>query len=111
LCTIRAPWNAAGPAINPINPPRAAFPRDTAVPNATPTQTKRDQEVFCTRSAKTGRGPFNVPKDRAKISATISRAMPSRIASHAARNRRAPGPLPAVGIVATDASMQFLGRN
>src|SRR3989442_404060 len=78
----RAAMNASGAARRPASPirgPRAFF---AVVPTASPTHTTTDQETFCTRSARIGFAPFNVPKPAASTTRMTSITSPSSTASH-----------------------------
>lgn len=58
---------------------------ETAVPMASPTQTKVDQESCLTRSAAIVSRPGKIPNPAAKSRSRASITMPRRIASQAAR--------------------------
>src|SRR2546425_680586 len=78
----RAAMNASGAASRPASPirgPRAFF---AVVPTASPTHTTTDQETFCTRSARIGFAPFNVPKPAASATRMTSITRPRSTASH-----------------------------
>src|SRR5206468_18000 len=51
-------------------------------PTASPTHTRTDQETFCTRSARIGFAPFNVPKPAASATRMTSITRPRSTASH-----------------------------
>ncbi len=85
---VKASGAARRPRI-PINGARAC---ETAVPRASPTQTKVDQETCLTRSAAIGLRPGKIPNPAAKSRSRASITKPRSIASHAVRKSVAPRP-------------------
>jgi hypothetical protein len=76
---------ARGAAMSPRSPIKGARAFETAVPRASPTQTKVDHETCFTRSAAANSRPGKIPRPAAKSKSRISMTKPRRIASHAAR--------------------------
>ncbi len=71
--------------MSPRSPIKGARACVTAVPRASPTQTKVDHETCFTRSAAANSRPGKIPRPAAKSRSRISMTKPRRIASHAAR--------------------------
>src|SRR5215217_6335732 len=90
LWTTRDTSNAAGAAKRPSKPVTGTRAFWTAVPTDRPTQTNRAQETFLAKSATMGPIPKRSPNPPLSRSSMPSIAIPSRIASHAARRSVAP---------------------